>query len=161
MRRRERARTARRVQAGENPHADVENTCVGCHVNGNNGVDHTFVIRDWEGCEAEGCHTDDMTDGGQAAEDYDGDGQTETFGAEIEGLLESLEQAVNNAAGSTSFGSQQGNIVFEGADDVQGTDPAYQAAYNYLYVEKDGSRGMHNPQFTIQLLQDSIAAVSQ
>lgn len=143
------------------PHAEVEDTCVGCHVAGGDDPGHLFSIENYDSCSQEGCHEGDMTDGGQAEEDFDGDGQTENVTQEVEGLMQTLENAINEAAGSTSFASEQGDVVFEGGGRVSADDPAYQAAYNYLYVEKDGSRGIHNTQFTVQLLQDSIAGVSQ
>jgi hypothetical protein len=35
----------------------------------------------------------------------------------------------------------------------------YKAAYNYLFVRLDGSRGLHNLPYTIQLLQQTIRAL--
>lgn len=145
----------------ESPHLRVEDTCVGCHVSGREGPDHTFAIEDFEGCEGEGCHEGDMTDGGEASEDFDGDGQTERYAAEIEGLLESLEDAINESAGSTSFTDQGGNVVFEGGARVTPDDPAYAAAYNYFYVIFDSSRGMHNPKFAAKLLRDSLDSLNE
>jgi hypothetical protein len=37
------------------------------------------------------------------------------------------------------------------------TQPQLEAAYNYLFVQKDGSHGVHNMAYTIGLLKASIA----
>lgn len=142
------------------PHLEVEDTCVGCHLGGGDEANHLFVIENYDGCEGEDCHDQDMTDGGDAEEDYDGDGQTEKAAAEVEGLMEKLKAEINRAAGSTDFRSERGDVAFEGGTVTTG-DPAYQAAYNYLFVEKDKSRGIHNYQFTVRLLQQSLEGVSQ
>lgn len=150
------------TEESASPHLKVSNTCVGCHVAGQgDSPNHTFAVTEFEGCQAEDCHDQDMTDGGDAEEDYDGDGQTEKVTAEVEGLMENLKDAINRAAGSSEFKSESGQIVFTGGGNVSGDDPEYQAAYNYLFVEKDKSRGVHNTQFTVRLLQQSISAVSQ
>lgn len=142
----------------ESPHAKVTDTCVGCHVSGGDSPNHTFVVQSFEGCKRKDCHKSDMTDGGTAKEDFDGDGTTEKYQVEVEGLLDALEAAINQSAGTSSFTSAQGNVVFEGGQ-VTATDPAYAAAYNYLFVVDDRSRGVHNPKFTMRLLQDSLASV--
>lgn len=142
------------------PHLEVRDTCVGCHVAGGDNANHRFEIEDFEGCQREGCHEQDMTDGGDAEEDYDGDGRTEKVTAEVEGLMDTLEQEIIRSAGITSFESAQGQVLFKGGR-LNANGPEYAAAYNYLYVDKDGSRGIHNTQFTVQLLQDSIEAVSR
>ncbi|HSK48491.1 MAG TPA: hypothetical protein VLA05_10915 [Coriobacteriia bacterium] len=151
-------------EASQSPHAKVDDTCVGCHVNApseEDGPNHTFAITSYEGCQQEGCHEEDMTEGGTAQEDYDGDGQTESVQAEVEGLLENLQDAVNRAAGSSEFQSEGGQVVFTGGGNRSGDDPVYHAAYNYFFVVDDSSMGIHNTQFTVQLLQDSISAVSE
>lgn len=145
-------------QGEESPHLKVEDTCVGCHMRqGKDGaVTHVFRIEDYAGCQAEGCHNEDMTDGGTAKEDYDGDGSEETFAVEVEGLLEQLRAAITEAAGTSEFKSQGGDVVFGGGARVDVNSPEYKAAYNYFFVEKDGSRGIHNGEFTVKLLQDSL-----
>ncbi len=144
----------------ESPHLKATDTCVACHVTVNNGQpDHSFKAS-FKRCQQEGCHKNDMTGGGQAKEDYDGNGTTGTQQEEVKGLLGNLSDAINKSAGSTAFTSQGGQVVFKGAT-VSENDPAYAAAYNYFYVVNDKSNGIHNPQFTVQLLQDSISAVSK
>lgn len=145
--------TAPAVQ--RSPHVDVEDTCVGCHVaTTEGGTNHTFRVENFEGCEGQDCHDQDMTDGGQAEEDLDGDGNTETYALEIEGLTETLKTAIEAEAGP--FVSARGQISFERGEP---SDAAYAAAYNYFFVVRDGSGGAHNPDFTVDLLGRSIRAV--
>lgn len=139
-----------------NAHGDVENTCVGCHMQDEDGnLSHEFVFQNWEGgCQVEGCHDDDPR---QAAEDYDGDGQTEEFTAEIEGMLEQAREQIEEAGGGT-FASQQGAIVFTGenGEQVDVDDDVYANAWNYLLISNDGSRGLHNPEFAVEVLRGII-----
>lgn len=137
------------------PHLKVKNTCVGCHLAGDDGSNHTFRVTSFAGCEAKDCHDTDMSQGAIAKEDYDGDGTKEETVVEIEGLSAALETAIESKAGK--FESQRGQVVFvDGAKPDQAT---YAAAYNYFFVQKDGSRGVHNTSFVVDLLTRSIRAV--
>jgi len=140
----------------ESPHLKVPNTCVGCHVagSGTEGPNHTFRVESFEGCEGEDCHDQDMAQGGTAKEDYDGDGTKEKTVVEIEGLTETLKTAIEAKAGQ--FESKSGQVAFASGTPDQAT---YAAAYNYFFVLKDGSRGVHNTAFTVDLLTRSIRAV--
>lgn len=144
--------------ASESPHLKVTNTCAGCHMAGGDSPNHTFKVESYKGCQRKDCHKQDMTQGGTAKEDFDGDGQTEKFQAEVDGLMNTLQSEINRSAGTSSFSSAQGQVVFEGGS-VSASDPAYAAAYNYFFVRNDRSRGVHNGPFTIKLLQDSLAAL--
>lgn len=133
-----------------NDHADVENTCVGCHMADEDGnPSHRFTFRNWDnGCQVEGCHEDDPR---PAREDYNGDGQEGEFAEEIESMLADARAQVEQEAGGT-FASQQGQIVFENQNG-QVDDEIYAAAWNILLLENDGSRGLHNPQFAVEILR--------
>jgi len=139
------------------PHLKVENTCVGCHITGSGaeGPNHTFRVEDFEGCEGEDCHDQDMTEGGTAKEDYDGDGTIEKVVVEIEGLTEALKVAIEAKVGT--FESSGGQVVLTSGDTPD--DATYAAGYNYFFVLKDGSRGVHNAGFTVDVLRRSIRAV--
>lgn len=136
----------------ESPHADVTDTCVGCHLEDENGdLSHEFRFQNREGCQRDGCHEEDPR---QAAEDYDGDGSEEDFQAEIEGMLEAARQTIEEQAGGT-FMSERGEIVFtsEGGQRITNVeDDVYAAAYNYLLLWNDGSRGLHNPELAVEVL---------
>ncbi len=136
-------------------HLKVKDTCVGCHLAGKDGPSHSFKVTSFAGCEAKDCHDADMSQGVTAKEDYDGDGTKEKTGLEIEGLSATLKSAIEAKAGT--FESKSGQIVFAaGAKPDQAT---YAAAYNYFFVQKDGSEGAHNSKFTVDLLTRSIRAV--
>lgn len=96
-----------------------------------------------------------MTEGGTAEKDYDGDGTIEKTVVEVEGLSDALKAAIEAKAGT--FESKSGQLVF--ASGTAPDDATYAAAYNYFFVMKDGSRGVHNTAFTVDLLASSIAAV--
>jgi len=143
--------------ASESPHLKVPDTCVGCHVTGSGaeGPNHTFRIEEYKGCEREDCHDTEMRQGGTAKEDFDGDGTTETVAMEVEGLSEALKTAIEAKAGK--FESSRGQVVFASKENPD--DATYAAAYNYFYVQKDGSKGIHNTEFTVDLLRRSTSAV--
>jgi hypothetical protein len=116
------------------PHSmAVADTCVTCHLYNNN---HSF---DPNVAVCQQCHSD--------ATDFDVEGvQTQ-----VDGLLTQLADALT-AKGMLS------------ADDspVVGEYPEAEAAalWNYIYVaHEDKSKGVHNPSYTIALLQASIDAL--
>ena len=112
----------------------VENTCVGCHLGGEN-ADHSFMPK-VTACQA--CHAD--------AESLDINGvQTE--------IMDKLEQ-VKAALQANGLMDAEGTIVV-------GDYPEAQAAalWNYLLVEEDKSEGVHNPTFANALLDASLAAL--
>lgn len=143
--------TAEEVE--ESPHAKVEDTCVGCHLEDENGeLSHAFKFENWDGCQRSGCHENDPR---TAKEDYDGDGNEEEFQVEVEGLLEAAKARIEEQAGGT-FKSERGSIVFTGENGqpMENVDnDLYAAAYNYLLVWNDGSRGLHNPEGAVKMLQ--------
>jgi hypothetical protein len=141
----------------KSPHLKVKDTCVGCHVTGSGaeGPNHTFRVEDYKGCERKDCHSQDMRQGGTAKNDYDGDGTKEKVATEIEGLSATLKAAIEAKAGK--FESAHGQVVF--AKNAKPDQATYAAAYNYFFVQKDGSKGIHNAAFTVALLSRSIRAV--
>ncbi|MRR12817.1 hypothetical protein EG835_10230 [bacterium] len=99
----------------------------------------------------------------EAGGDYDGDGSAEVFVMEVEGLMEALETAVNEAAGSDEFKTSRGEIFFISEEETMtaGVSPeVYQGAYNWVLLDHDGSRGIHNPYFTVTLLQETYRQVT-
>lgn len=140
-------------------HINVENSCKTCHLatrefgGGPGGaavVGHEFIPKP-EACV--GCHgpitafTDIM-----ALEDFDGDGTIEGVQDEVLGLLDLLEEAII-ASGLDTTG-----VGFIGAigDTSISTVPQRQAGWNWAFVEDDKSKGVHNPDFAVQVLQQSI-----
>jgi hypothetical protein len=114
----------------------VKGTCVTCHVG--EGMNHHFEP-DVSACVA--CHSD--------AEDFDIDGvQTE-----VEGLIAQVSDLLK----ANGLLDEEGNVVV-------GTYPAAQASalWNYIFIaNEDGSLGVHNPDYTKDLLEASIAALQE
>lgn len=141
-------------------HREIEDTCVTCHMSGE-GAGHSFQPSE-EQCQE--CHDDfESIDAFEAGGDYDGDGSAEAFVTEVEGLMEALEGAVNENAGTTEFVTFRGEIVFLSNDETvtAGIAPeAYQGAYNWVLIDHDRSRGVHNPFFTVTLLQETYRQVT-
>lgn len=135
----------------------VEGACVGCHMQDVNSPDplfthaggHTFAVS-YNGQDlttaCANCHGP-MTSFDIPKSDYDGDGRVEGVQTEIEGLLATLGNALPpdgpTVAASTSYTTKQ-----------------LKAAFNHAYVVNDGSRGIHNTQYAVGILQASIQDVT-
>lgn len=141
-------------------HTEIENTCVGCHMTPTEEgwASHTFAVDDVEAACGE-CHKDITDINLEANEDYDGDGNAKGFQDEIAGLLVILEEAISEAIDGGSFETGGGAILFTDAAgaELQVPNEVYQAAYNHVLVTNDGSLGIHNPIFVVQLLQQSYS----
>ncbi len=113
-------------------YTEVEDTCVTCHmVNDNHSFEPSLAA-----CLE--CHDD--------AEDFDIDGvQTE-----VKAMLDELEEELIAA----------GYLDEEGHPAVQFVPEEFAAAlWNWIYLaHEDGSYGVHNPTYTKDLLEASLAA---
>ena len=149
------------------PHQKVQDVCVGCHMTGkpvpgdkadtDAPANHSMKIRDTSGCKGTDCHKTDPLEA-VVKEDLDGDGTKEKLQSEVDGLLATLRSTIeSHAAGS--FESSSGEIVF--AKGAKPSDTDYAAAYNYLFVIEDRSRGVHSPLFIPSLLQQSIGSLKK
>ncbi|MBT7939589.1 MAG: T9SS type A sorting domain-containing protein [Candidatus Marinimicrobia bacterium] len=153
------------------PHlSGVENSCVDCHMAGDLTDDDGNIMlmggHSWNMAydevdnlvACEGCHGD--IGGSFDAKvffangigDHDGDGDTEGLQHEVEGLMETL---------AAMLPAVEGFDAYDPHDDVDDTWTVTElkAAYNYDYVYYDHSHGIHNPAFTVGLLQVSIQAL--
>lgn len=146
---------------------------------------HTFAMFSGEGDErventeaCAPCHGELDSLNRQARHDYDGNGRREGIFDEVEGLLDltkvAVDQAIHRANLSdgtrraASFTEYDGHLVLVdaegqtlGSEELPMTFPAdearlYRAVYNYALVLKDRSRGVHNPVWTVRLLQRTI-----
>lgn len=139
-------------------HAELDDTCVACHMTETREGfrSHTFAVEDVPAACGR-CHQTIAAVNLPAGADYDGDGATEGFQDEVQGLLDLLRERVAADLAGGSFESAGGKIIFKNAagEEVQAPNELYQAAYNHLLVSQDGSLGIHNPLFTVQLLQQS------
>lgn len=144
-------------------HVNIDDTCVGCHMlETQQGFrSHTFAVDDVQAACGR-CHQNIATVNLQAKGDFDGDGNTEGFQDEVQGLLDLLEARINEELNGGSFTSGGGRIQFKNAagDEIEVPDEVYQAAYNFVLVAQDGSLGVHNPLFVVQLLQQSYRVLA-
>ncbi len=142
----------------------VADTCVGCHTQQPASTDaalglvggHTFkmsfsgnatvpAVQMTGACQT--CHGPEVTTFNFPLMDYDGDGVIDGAQTEVQHLLDQLAlmlPPVGEAKISLNI-------------DSSWTQPQLEAAYNYLFVQKDGSLGVHNMAYTIGLLKASIA----
>lgn len=145
----------------------VKDTCVECHMHTvaetdaaySNVGGHTFKPG-WtnpatgarreiiETCQE--CHDGQVTSFNFPLIDYDEDGTIDGVQTEVQHLLDKLSAMLPPAGKSkTSL-----NI------DNTWTQPQLEAAYNWLYVQSDGSRGIHNTAYAVGLLKASIKDLS-
>jgi len=154
------------------PHLQAtDDGCVDCHMyehgsHGEHGDDgtlntsgmHSFAMVDQKGVDnvnsCSPCHAafgDEFGDkeyylNGNA--DHDGNGTVEGLQHEVHGLLDTLLSILPQDE--------------DGEPEIQDSTTSYEVAaamYNWYFVEEDGSMGIHNPAFTVTLLQASIDAV--
>lgn len=144
-------------------HAGLENTCVSCHMTqtGDGFASHTFAVENVQAA-CGSCHQNISTVNLTARNDYDGDGEARGFQDEVQGLLDKVEEAVVATFGGGSIESAHGQVVFKNTagEELQVPDEVYLAGYNYKLVSNDGSLGIHNPRYVVQLLQQSYRAVT-
>jgi hypothetical protein len=159
---------------GQNMHADpagAMNKCTDCH-------DVHALEPKVETCKA--CHGTDQVEEIRApgdTTDYDGDGNTtEGTAGEIETLAEALYAEIQTYAKDTAgagivYNAASYPYFFLDADgdgnpdkNDQGGNVGYnawtprllRAAFNYQYSQKDPGAFVHNPQYVMQFLIDSI-----
>ena len=139
------------------------NTCVECHMQATVATDpaflqaggHTFKpsftpagsttpVQLVGACQS--CHGPEITTFNFPLFDYNGDGVIDGVQTEVQKLLDQLSSMLPPGTGpQTSL-----NI------DATWTQPQLEAAYNWLYVTNDGSRGIHNTAYAVGLLKASI-----
>ncbi len=156
-------------------HGLIEDACAACHVHeipfGEFEPDsaytgHTFEPR-VEACEQ--CHgTIASFDDVEAMGDFDGDGTGEGIQSEIAGLRAILVRELVQYDNTVGVGALMGGDVNEDphaiADSLahtwQNTSALAQTlrkgGYNLVFSLEEGSQGIHNPAYLVQLLQQSI-----
>jgi hypothetical protein len=161
------------------PQAD----CVTCHMTLPNGRyslapsigGHSFRLEgevheqpavNAAGCLSSGCHTEMKQAKGlpffdrTAPADYDANGKVETIQQEIQGLYERLINTKGTGLLQTMkepIYDPKGNFIEN--NKVQYPIEVVGALYNYKFVKEDGSKGIHNTTYAVQLLMDSIKAL--
>ncbi len=143
-------------------HKNIENSCATCHMAAT--TDTGTVTRDKVGGHSMNLHYEptgyDHTAGCQschpgvtsfdefmAPSDFDGDGTAENWENEVEGCLTNLRIALP-PAGVDSVAWQ---LIARDSNNVN----LRKAYWNYLMITNDGSKGMHNPFFIVQVLMTS------
>jgi len=143
----------------------IENACVDCHmyatadtgtVDRDKYGGHTFKIVNPESGNANmkacaSCHgTKANLEAFEASADYDRDGTIEGIQDEIDGLITILRtQLPPTGVDSVSYSLVQSS----------GDLNIKKAYWNYQLIAYDGSRGMHNTKFAVDVLNKSIAAI--
>ncbi len=151
-------------QYGTSPHAANPDACVSCHMPKDEYgyASHSFKVADKVEAACGSCHAGLTTVNRPALGDYDGNGKIEGIQDEIKGLKKLLKDAINKAIDPNggSFDGAKGAFIFYDANKktipvANISDVIYKATWNYKLIDKDGSYGIHNPIYTIQLLQQS------
>jgi hypothetical protein len=147
-------------------HKNIANACVTCHMAqttdtgtvsrdkvGGHSMTMHFESNNYDhvkGCLS--CHPGVTSfDDFDSPSDFDGDGSTESWQHEVEGLEHTLAWYLP-PANSDSVSWQ---LIAADSNNVN----LRKAYYNYQVIEGDKSKGMHNPFFTVQVLQQSILAI--
>jgi hypothetical protein len=160
----------------------IQDACVTCHMSptvasGQPGYDkigeHTFSMR-WDNdtpddpsddvenvtvCQT--CHGpitkfEDI----MANADFDEDGTIESVHGEIEGLLEKLGNLLPPDGPTVAISAANYDWQGKSPEETVRRKGLLKAAFNYLFVEEDGSMGVHNAAYATTLLRRSIESVS-
>jgi hypothetical protein len=134
--------------------------CVTCHYfDDGGGANHDFMptLASCQPCHA-GLDTFDRT----ARADYDGDGTVEGIQTETDGCLEILKAGILATPASTGVpityddpyflidGSNSNTAALDETADAA----LMRAIFDYYWVSFDASRGIHNTQYALQLIQN-------
>jgi hypothetical protein len=108
------------------------------------------------------CHAGLTTFDRNLGHDYDGDGSTDGVQTEVSGLIENLYAALDAAdtLDGLSRPGGPGTVVVVASDLSLTTPTLREAAFNYDFVVKDGSLGVHNTVYAVQLLQRTYERVT-
>lgn len=121
--------------------------------NGSNTVENIAACNQ---CHAGAFAVDKFDFKSLAAKDWDGNGIVEGVQSETTGLLDDIRNllsttgipAITNATGAYTGFATNGLSTVASIKDAQ-----LKAAWNWMLVNRDHSKGVHNPLFTIRLLQ--------
>lgn len=110
-----------------------------------------------------GCHAKIEAFNATVAADYSGDGTAGGIRDEVKDLMGKVQDAIANKTGAVRIEYKKGSVVLfdkTGKPIEKFDDNVYAAAYNYLVIKQDGTYGVHNPWYSVQLLQSSYKAVT-
>jgi hypothetical protein len=144
-------------------HLLVQNSCKTCHLNqqeygaGPGGAavtGHEFIPK-IEACA--NCHGPitsfrDIP----ASGDFDGNGQVEGLQDEVEGLMNLLEAALVDSFAARGITIADTDELLDSLGSVTASSVLMrESGYNFAYIHDDKSLGIHNPDYAVQLLQQS------
>lgn len=144
-------------------HYLIKEACVTCHMHAepypNANTGHSFIATT---AACRDCHgVLESFDDIKANDDFDGNGLVEGIQREVHGLLDLLSSELV-AAGLDSTGGVAAGLSATVNDTLADGSQKPEnirlrrAGYNYVFVMNDGSFGVHQPVYTVQLLQQSI-----
>ncbi|MBI4319434.1 MAG: hypothetical protein HY675_13180 [Chloroflexi bacterium] len=99
-----------------------------------------------------GCHSGLTTYNRPARGDYDGDGRVAGVQDEVKGLLEIVSAALPKGADGAVLSS---TISPSNTNELQ-----RKALWNYWLIKNDGSNGIHNTRFAVEVLQETYAELT-
>jgi len=126
---------------------DVLALNVGGHSMAMAGEANGKQVQNTASCEVDGCHAKGSmaTLDAAASADYDGNGKVEGLQEEVKGLLKLLEGKLPK--------DDKGQVLSSTITADNTTEVQREALWNYWLITADGSYGIHNATFTVQLLQ--------
>lgn len=167
---------------GDSSQSDVNNKCVTCHMGTAPGETesgyrlvggHTWKMTNGSTefiSSCTGCHPGLGSFNRTARADYDGDGAVEGVQGEISGLLLALTTkllaiySTNISGGTTADASGVITVAALSYKNQAAQNAApidyRRAMYNYNVIARDGSLGIHNTAFAVQLIQRTYTAIS-
>jgi hypothetical protein len=163
----------------------VADACVTCHMqatpaDGEPGAgkvgEHTFAV-EWDGgtpddpsddveniAVCQSCHGPiESFDTIMATADFDEDGTIESTHDETEGLLEKLGTLlppVGDPEVNTALPDYDWSVGGLAPEEIAHRQALTKAAFNYRFVEEDGSHGVHNAGYAFALMRRSIASLT-
>ena len=158
---------------GDPDDSDTPDACVICHMaptaatpRPGEMVGHTLVMR-INNLEAavgncDRCHAGLATFDRNIGKDFDGDGIVRGVQTEVRNLTEILFQALRQADAGNALDRPGGanTIVNIDSDLSLSTPELRQAVWNYNYNVVDGSAGVHNTTYAVQLLQRTYSEIT-
>jgi hypothetical protein len=106
------------------------------------------------------CHAGLDTFDRNVGRDYDGNGTAEGVQTEVSGLVENLYAAIEAADAQDGISRPLGPGAPVEVETGLTTSLLREACWNYNFVVKDGSLGVHNTVYAVQLLQRTYERVT-
>ncbi|HEX2969880.1 MAG TPA: hypothetical protein VHO46_12340 [Bacteroidales bacterium] len=160
------------ITSRDHPHG-TNASCSTCHMAAPSAMSggHSF-IPNFNGCNGTGCHTDmSATNAGYVALRTQFSQLITTLGNSLNAIggghdilqrdptdnqWHGYVDIYDAAANTTAFFGAPGNPVFPAL-----TNEQFGALINFQLLVRDGSMGIHNPNYMMQLLQNTITALAQ